>query len=87
MAVKGILKYGDPILRKRCKNVEDFGTILNLVEDMFDTMYEEDGIGLASNQIGEILHLFVIDISHTDENEEPRIFINSSIQKKNGENT
>ena len=85
MAVKGILKYGDPILRKRCKNVEDFGTILNLVEDMFDTMYEEDGIGLASNQIGENLHLFVIDISHTDENEEPRIFINSSIQKKNGE--
>ena len=85
MAVKGILKYGDPILRKRCKNVEDFGTISNLVEEMFDTMYEEDGIGLASNQIGETLHLFVIDISHTDENEEPRIFINSSIQKKNGE--
>ena len=85
MAAKGILKYGDPILRKRCKNVEDFGTISNLVEDMFDTMYEEDGIGLASNQIGENLHLFVIDISHTDENEEPRIFINSSIQKKNGE--
>ena len=85
MAVKGILKYGDPILRKRCKNVEDFGTISNLVEDMFDTMYEEDGIGLASNQIGECLHLFVIDISHTDENEEPRIFINSSIQKKNDE--
>ena len=85
MAVKGILKYGDPILRKRCKNVEDFGTISNLVEDMFDTMYEEDGIGLASNQIGGNLHLFVIDISHTDENEEPRIFINSSIQKKNGE--
>jgi len=85
MAVKGILKYGDPILRKRCKNVEDFGTISNVVEDMFDTMYEEDGIGLASNQIGKNLHLFVIDISHTDENEEPRIFINSSIQKKNGE--
>ena len=84
MAVKGILKYGDPILRKRCKNVEDFGTISNLVEEMFDTMYEEDGIGLASNQIGENLHLFVIDISHTDENEKPRIFINSSIQKKNG---
>ena len=85
MAVKGILKYGDPILRQRCKNVEDFGTISNLVEDMFDTIYEEDGIGLASNQIGENLHLFVIDISHTDENEEPRIFINSSIQMKNGE--
>ena len=85
MAVKGILKYGDPILRKRCKNVKDFGTISNLVEDMFDTMYEEDGIGLASNQIGRNLHLFVIDISYTDENEEPRIFINSSIQKKNGE--
>ena len=85
MAVKGILKYGDPILRKRCKNVEDFGTILNLVEDMFDTMYEEDGIGLASNQIGGNLHIAVIDISHTDENEEPRIFINSSIKEKNGE--
>jgi peptide deformylase len=55
------------------------------VEDMFDTMYEEDGIGLAANQIGEDLNLFVIDISHKDEAEKPRVFINSKIIDKKGE--
>ena len=63
----------------------NFIKVSNLVEDMFDTMYEEDGIGLAANQIGEDLNLFVIDISHTDETEQPRIFINSNILEKKGE--
>jgi peptide deformylase len=48
-------------------------------------MYEEDGIGLAANQIGEDLNLFVIDISHKDEAEKPRVFINSKIIDKKGE--
>jgi len=85
MAVRDILKYGNPFLRTRCRNVDDFIKVSNLVEDMFDTMYEEDGIGLAANQIGEDLNLFVIDINHTDETEQPRIFINSNILEKKGE--
>ena len=85
MAVREIVKYGDLILRKQCRDVEDIFSVSTLVEDMFDTMYEEDGIGLAANQIGEDLNLFVIDISHKDEGEKPRVFINSKIIDKKGE--
>jgi len=85
MAVREIVKYGDLILRKQCRDVEDIFSVSTLVEDMFDTMYEEDGIGLAANQIGEGLNLFVIDISHKDEAEKPRVFINSKIIDKKGE--
>ena len=85
MAVREIVKYGDLTLRKQCGDVEDVFSVSLLVEDMFDTMYEEDGIGLAANQIGEDLHLFVIDISHKDEAEKPRVFINSKIIDKKGE--
>ena len=85
MAVREIVKYGALILRKQCGDVEDIFSVSPLVEDMFDTMYEEDGIGLAANQIGEDLNLFVIDISHTDEAEKPRVFINSKIIDKKGE--
>ena len=52
---------------------------------MFDTMYEEEGIGLAANQVGVDLNLFIIDISHTDDNEYPRIFINGEITSSKGE--
>ena len=85
MAVREIVKYGDLTLRKQCGDVEDIFNVSPLVEDMFDTMYEEDGIGLAANQIGEDLNLFVIDISHKDEAEKPRVFINSKIIDKKGE--
>ena len=85
MAVREIVKYGNLILRKQCGDVEDIFSVSPLVEDMFDTMYEEDGIGLAANQIGEDLNLFVIDISHKDEAEKPRVFINSKIIDKKGE--
>ena len=85
MAVREIVKYGDLILRKQCRDVEDIFSVSTLVEDMSDTMYEEDGIGLAANQIGEDLNLFVIDISHKDEGEKPRVFINSKIIDKKGE--
>jgi peptide deformylase len=52
---------------------------------MFDTMYEEEGIGLAANQVGVNMHLFIIDIAHTDENEFPRVFINGEIISNEGE--
>ena len=54
---------------------------------MFDTMYEEEGIGLAANQVGVDMNIFIIDIAHTDENEFPRIFINGAITKLEGEST
>ena len=79
MAVLEVVKYGNPILRKKCNMVTDFSKLSGFIDDMFDTMYEEEGIGLAANQVGVGMNLFVIDISHTDENEFPRIFVNGEI--------
>ena len=87
MAVLDVVNYGDPILRKKCKEVEDFSKLAPLIEDMFDTMYEEEGIGLAANQVGVDMNMFIIDIAHTDENEFPRTFINGTIVKSEGEST
>ena len=52
---------------------------------MFDSMYEAEGIGLAANQVGLNMHLFIIDVTHTDEVEDTHIFINSKIISRSGE--
>ena len=85
MSVLEVVNYGNPILRKRCNQVIDFSKLSDFIDDMFDTMYEEEGIGLAANQVGVDLNLFIIDISHTDDNEFPRIFINGEITSSKGE--
>ena len=85
MSVLEVVNYGDPILRKKCQPVNDFSKLPSFVEDLFDTMYEEEGIGLAANQVGVDMNLFIIDIAHTDEKEFPRIFINGEITKSYGE--
>ena len=85
MAVLDIIYYGDPILRKKCAPVQDFSEMDLLLNNMFDSMYEADGIGLAANQIGLNMNLFVIDVTHTEEADEAHIFINSEIVKKHGE--
>ena len=85
MSVLEVVNYGNPILRKRCKQVTDFSRLSDFIDDMFDTMYEEEGIGLAANQVGVDLNLFIMDISHTDDNEYPRIFINGEITSSKGE--
>ena len=85
MSVLQVVHYGDPILRKKCKEVTDFSNLSTLIENMFDTMYEEEGIGLAANQVGVDMNMFIIDIAHTDQNEFPRIFINGKIIKFEGE--
>ena len=85
MAVLEIVHYGDPILRKKCKSVKDLEDINSIISDMFDSMYEAEGIGLAANQVGLDMNLFIIDVSHTEEADETHIFINSSIVSKQGE--
>ncbi|BCB73668.1 peptide deformylase [Phytohabitans flavus] len=60
--VRGIRKFGDPVLRESCATVTDFDARLeSLIADMFATMYSVDGIGLAANQIGVALRVFVFD--------------------------
>ena len=60
MAVLEVVKYGNPILRKKCSMVTDFSKLSDFIDNMFDTMYEEEGIGLAANQAGVGMNLFVI---------------------------
>ncbi|ANQ53679.1 MULTISPECIES: peptide deformylase [Thermosipho] len=53
--------YGDPILRKKAKKVEDFEYLQSIKDDMLKTMYIEDGVGLAAPQVGISLRFFVMD--------------------------
>ena len=82
-----IVKYGDPILRKKVKDITDFTSLPDMIEKMFNTMHEEDGIGLAANQVGWSLNLLILDTSNLEDNEygEPYIFINSKIINTEGE--
>lgn len=60
--VRPLTLLGDPVLHARCEDVTDFGPELaRLVEDMFATMYASRGVGLAANQVGEPLRVFVYD--------------------------
>ena len=85
MAILDVVHYGDPILRKVCEPVTDFSSINLIIDDMFESMYEAEGIGLAANQVGLDMNLFIIDITHTDDEEEIHIFINSTIIDTFGE--
>ena len=70
-----IVVYGDPVLRKKCVDIdENFENLSQLIKDMYDTMYDASGVGLAAPQIGKAIRLFVIDASpfaEVDEDEEP----------------
>lgn len=60
--VRPMTLLGDPVLHSPCEDVTDFGTELaSLVEDLFATMYAAQGVGLAANQVGESLRVFVYD--------------------------
>ena len=85
MAVLEIVHYGNPILRKKCEAVKDPSIIESIIDDMFDSMYEAEGIGLAANQVGLDMNLFIIDVTHTDEAEDTHIFINGAIIATDGD--
>ena len=85
MAIRNIRLDGDDILRKTCRSVTKMDDrTLTLIDDMFDTMYEANGVGLAAPQIGENYRVFVIDVSTGNEPLNPMVFINPKIIKKSG---
>ncbi len=86
MSVLPILKYPDPSLRKISKPVEvvDIG-VRRLIQDMFDTMYEAPGIGLAAPQVGRLLRVVVLDVSSQQEGLEPLALVNPVIEEGQGE--
>lgn len=85
MSVKKVLRYGEKSLREPSKEVHKVSRkIQELVKDLLDTMYSQNGVGLAAPQIGENYRIFVIDTSSGDEPLNPIIFINPKIIKKSG---
>lgn len=70
-----IVVYGDPVLRKKCVDIDkNYENLPQLIKNMYETMYDANGVGLAAPQIGKAIRLFVIDASpfaEVDEDEEP----------------
>ena len=86
MAVKPILTEPNKILRQISKPVKRVSKEEQiLMDDMLETMYAANGIGLAAIQIGVPKRIIVMDISHNNEKKGPRYFINPVIQNKNSE--
>ncbi|MEK7850686.1 MAG: peptide deformylase, partial [Deltaproteobacteria bacterium] len=68
MAILNILKYPDPVLKKKAEPVPEVtGDIHRLIDDMAETMYAAPGIGLAAPQIGRSVRVIVIDINSKEE--------------------
>jgi peptide deformylase len=66
--IREIVIFGDPVLRKKCAEVDEITDDLReLVQDMLETMREADGIGLAAPQVGVAIQLAVVDVSHDPE--------------------
>ena len=83
MALRTIRIQGDPVLEKVCKPVPEVTEkIKDLIDDMIETMYEANGVGLAAPQVGILKRIVVIDVG-----EEPIVMINPCILETSGEQT
>lgn len=91
-----IVVYGDPVLRQRAKEIEKGADLTALIQDMYETMYSAQGIGLAAPQIGKAIRLFVVDgtaLKDDDDDETggenmdgfKKAFINPVILQEEGE--
>lgn len=86
MAIRNIRKFGDSVLLKNTKEVKEITPRVRvLIEDMLDTMYEAQGVGLAAPQVGILKKIVVIDVS--PEGDAPLILINPVIVETQGEQT
>ncbi len=85
MAILKIVKYGETSLRQKSKEISKISKKIKiLAENMIDTMYKNNGVGLAAPQVGENIRMFVIDVSEANEPYNPIVFINPKIIKKEG---
>lgn len=95
-----IIAYGDPVLKKEAVEIDEkYPDLTALIENMFDTMYNAQGVGLAAPQIGLSIRLFIVDASPFAEKEEgeeedpmavglenfKKVFINPIIEQESGE--
>ncbi|MBS9768935.1 MAG: peptide deformylase [Flavobacteriaceae bacterium] len=83
--------YGHPVLRKMCSPIEkDYPQLNELIDNMFETMYNANGVGLAAPQIGKDIRLFIVDASPFSEDEPElegfkKVFINAEITDRQGD--
>lgn len=93
-----IVAYGDPVLRKKAKEVpEDYPNLKELIENMWETMYGAYGVGLAAPQVGLPVRIFIVDASPFAEDEDlaeeekkelsslKKVFINAKILEESGD--
>ncbi len=86
-----VLVYGHPVLRKVAQDVDrDYPGLQDIINDMFETMYRAEGVGLAAPQIGKSIRVFVVDGTPLAEDEPEmadfkKVFINARITEKSGE--
>ena len=86
MSIKDIITVPDEILKKVSAPIEKVGSNeKKLIQDLFETMYKSNGIGLAAVQVGILRRILVIDISTKDEEKKPLSFINPVIKKVSSE--
>ena len=84
MAILPIRRAGDPVLREKARRVRTIdSSIHKLIEDMWETMYDAPGVGLAAPQVGVPLRVIVIDVH--DPEREPIALVNPEIVKRSGE--
>lgn len=83
MALRKIREIGDPILNKTCKEVKEVtDRTKDLIDDMFETMYEAQGVGLAAPQVGILKRIVVIDCG-----DDPLLLINPEVLETSGKQT
>lgn len=86
MAIRKIRKIGDSILTKQTKEISEMTPRLEtLIDDMLETMYDADGVGLAAPQVGVLKQLVVIDVSEGAD--QPIVLINPEVIETSGEQT
>ncbi|PTN38222.1 peptide deformylase [Desulfonatronum sp. SC1] len=84
--IRPVLTYPDPILAKTAAEIETITPeIRQLAEDMLETMYHKEGLGLAAPQVGESCRLIVVDVTGPDKREEPLVFVNPRIVEAQGQ--
>jgi peptide deformylase len=86
MAKMQLRYYPDQVLKQKAKKISTFdSSVRKLAQDMLDTMYDNDGVGLAAPQVGVSKRIMVIDVAGEDEPKKPIVFINPSITERVGE--
>ena len=81
MSILNVRKIGDPVLRSKAKKVDEVTEKTNkLIDNMFETMYAEDGVGLAAPQVGMLKRIAVVDIREDN----PIVLINPEVVEESG---